>query len=82
MHAYTVLEDTPTDRKLRFEQLMPFDWPDGTASLVRTVHWEARPEGFPDRLWVTNSHGWWHPIDPLADLPDWLAATAPHWADR
>ena len=82
MHAYTVIEETPTKLKLRFEHLQAFECPDGTPMHVRTVHWEARDDGFPARLWLTDRHGLLALLDPASTLPDWLADTAPDWADR
>lgn len=82
MHAYQHLEDTSTSRKLRFEHLRVLECPDGTNLWVRTVHWEARDDGFPARLWLTDHRGDTALVDPLATLPTWLADTAPDWADR
>ena len=82
MHAYTITEDTPTDRKLRFEHLCPYELPDSTTMHVRHVHWEARNDGFPARLWLTDRRGETGLVDPHATLPMWLADTAPDWADR
>ena len=82
MHAYTITEETPTKLKLRFEHLHIFECPDDTVMWVRTVHWEARDDGFPARLWLTNHHGGTFLADPANNLPDWLTDTAPDWADR
>ena len=82
MHAYTVTRSTPTERKLRFEHLRDYERPDGTPMWVRTVHWEARDDGFPARLWLTDHRGDTALVDPNATLPMWLADTAPDWADR
>ena len=82
MHAYQHLEDTSTSHKLRFKRLQPYELPDGTPMHVRTVHWEARDDGFPARLWLTDRHGDTFLVDPANILPEWLADTAPDWADR
>ena len=82
MHTYTILENTSTNRKLRFGSLRTYRCPDGTPMHVRTVHWEARDDGFPARLWLTDRHGDTFLVDPNSVLPMWLADTAPDWADR
>ena len=82
MHAYTVTEDTSTDRRVRFERLETFTHPDGYVVAVRSAHWEARDDGFPTRLWLRDRHGDLSLLDPANTLPEWLAATAPDWADR
>ena len=82
MHAYTITEDTPTDRRVRFERLETFTHPDGYTLAIRHAHWEARTDGFPALLWLRDRHGLLALLDPASALPTWLADTAPDWADR
>ena len=82
MHAYTILQDTSTDRRVRFERVETFTHPGWYVVAVRSAHWEARNDGFPARLWLTDRHGDTFLVDPANILPDWLTDTAPDWADR
>lgn len=82
MHPCQYLEDTPADRVVRFERLEPFFHDDDTMIWVRKAHWERRGGGFPAFLWLTDHRGDTELIDPLAALPDWLAATAPLWVEE
>lgn len=75
------ITDTRDGRGVRWATPQPFTHPDGTTAQVIHAEWERRGNGFPDRLWLTTVSGVQWVADPLGDLPDWLAATAPDWCD-
>ena len=76
------ITERPHETTARWAWENAYTFPDGTRIHVRSVLWERRENGFPDRLWLYDTQRREHLIDPLGVLPDWLAATAPAWTGR